>query len=116
MDDGDFGIWQLYVRVQGLEGWVIPLAEFAEKNVRKQRTREFQLAWLDAVDIDDRNHAADNQRKLTQAEFCKFVRLDRHVGRAEVHRASFDLGDPAARSDGLVSDDVAGGRAICGPP
>src|SRR5690606_22818666 len=41
---------------------------------------------------------------------------ERGVGGAEVHRGRLDLGDAAARADGLVVDPVAGGGVVVRRP
>ena len=63
---------------------------------------EADLVRADAVDIDDRDHASDDDRKLSQSELRKFVGRQRHIRRAEIDRAVPHAQRAGERADRLV--------------
>ena len=65
-------------------------------------------ARRDAFDVHDGHDAADDRRKLHESRGLEVLRLQRHVGRAEVDGLGLDLGDAAARADGLIVHSHAG--------
>src|SRR5205807_1680441 len=75
---------QLEARIQVGNRLVVPVLDLAEEDVGQNRTREFKLAGGDALEIDYRNYAADDRRKLHQAGLLQIVGLEWHVGGAEV--------------------------------
>src|SRR5690606_12494859 len=87
----DRGTGQLDVGVQRLDGFIIPLGDLAQIDIRQHFAREAQFARLDAVDVDDGDHTADDGGELQKVVLLQVFSLHRIVGCAEVDRLGDDL-------------------------
>ncbi len=104
---------QLGVRVQCLDGGIVPLLDLAQVDVRQQFAGDGQFARLDALQVDHRHHAADHRGELHQALLGQLFVLQGRVGGAEVDGLGANLLDAAGRADGLIVDLVTRCFLVC---
>jgi hypothetical protein len=105
-------IGQLYARVERSNCRRVPLAYFAEINIREHGAAQPQCARFDALDIDDRHYAAHHHWKLHETVFLELGGLERRVGCAKIHGLGENLLDAAAGAYRLIVKPHAGFRAI----
>ena len=108
MHDGDRLVRQLDLRIQLLDRRVIPGLDVAEEDLGERRTIDGQIAWLDAVEIDDRHDAAHHHRKLGETHFVELLARQRCIAGTESYGFGFDLLDAATGTDRLIVQSVAG--------
>ena len=108
MDVGDGEIGQFELRIELLDGRIVPLADLAKIDLRHSRTVEHELAGLHPRDIDDHHDAAHHHRPLGEAVLVEVLGFERSIGRAEGHGLGPDLLDAGARSDRLIIQPVPG--------
>src|SRR6516165_6468722 len=116
MDRNDGLVGQGKTRIEIANRPGVPFGDLAEVNVREHGSGQSQLSRADAFDVDHRRHAADDDGKLNEARRGQFLRTQRRIGSAEIHRPAFDLPDADARSDGQVVDRHPGQRPRRLPP
>src|SRR5690606_15277068 len=114
--DGDAQVGQGQAGVEGGDGRVVPGGDLAQVDVGQGRAVQAQLVGGDARHVEGRYDAAHHRGELHQLALRKVLRLQRRVGRTEIHGVGLDLGDAAARADRLVVDAVAGGGVVVGRP
>ena len=101
---GDGCIRQGNASVHGGNGGVVPFGDFAQIDVSQQRAREFELARVNAFDVNHWNYAANNGGELHQASGFELFVFQGHVGCAEIYGFCLDLLQASARAYGLVID------------
>ena len=105
-------IRQLRVGIDSDDGRVIPFSDLAEINVGEERSREAKLPGIEPFDVVNRDHPANDNGELREASLGKLVRCQWRIGSPKINRSRLDLGDAAARPDGLVVDLDAGRFAV----
>ena len=75
MDDGDRRVGQFQAGIERLDRRMRPFPDLAKENVGENLAGEPDLVGADAVDIDDGNHASDDDRKLAQARASRVRRM-----------------------------------------
>ena len=108
MHDHDRVGWQLCLRIEPLDRWIVPGLDFAEEDLGKRRPIEDERARRHALEIDHRHHAAHHGGELHESILGELVGLQRHVGGTEGNGPRLDLLDAAAGPDRLVVQAVAG--------
>src|SRR5437763_4898018 len=116
MDYGNIRRWKRYSRIDARDRRIAPLRHTTGKDIGEQRSREPQLARLNAADVHHRNDSADHDRKLRELALGELVRRKRLVCRPKVDRASLDLRDPAPGADRLIIDVDAALLLVVGRP
>ena len=113
---GDFLARECHARIDGGDGGIVPVGDFTEEDVGDNRPGQFHATGFDARNIDDRNHGTHDRGKLGQAGSGQIAGFQRGIGRAEINRRRFDLGNTATGTDGLVVDLVFGGFIVVRRP
>ena len=108
MHDGDLERGKRDLPVKRLDGGVVPLSDLANEDLGKRRPVESDVARLDALDIDHRDDATHDHRKLDETVRIELILGERPVGRAERHLLGDDLLDAPGRADRLVGKPSAG--------
>jgi hypothetical protein len=86
----------------------IPFGDLAQVDVSQHRAGQLDLARSNAIQVNDRHHAAHDRRELRQVVSIQVFHLQGHVGSAEIHGFRLDLLDAAAGADRLIVQAVAG--------
>src|SRR5215211_2490921 len=109
--DRDVRVRDLYALVLSRDRRVVPLLDLAEEDVGNRRPVELE-ALGDPGDVvrdgDGARHGGDVDRGALLRGRLDLVIVHGRVGGAEVDRAGGELGNAAARADGLVVDRRAG--------
>ena len=106
---------QLDAGVQARDRRVVPGRDLADVDAARAASAvELELAGRDALEVDDRDDAADDHGELHQAVGLEVGLLERRVGGAEVDGLGLDGRDAAARADRLVVE-LDAGRRRCTP-
>src|SRR5690606_24023216 len=87
---------QLQIRVQSLDGRIVPGRDLAQEDIGQDLIGQTQLAWLHALNIDYRHHPAHDHGPLHQTGLFQLLGGQRCIGSAEHYGASFDLTNTAA--------------------
>ena len=98
---------QFKIRVQRLDGSVVPLLDLGQEDIGQHSGRKLQLTGLNALDINNRHRAANDGRKLEKVVFSKFVGLHGVVRSTEINCFGNDLLLTTTRTDGLIIDAIA---------
>ena len=105
MHDRDIGRGQVRIRVVSFDSRIIPLRDFAEKDVRHDVRRKTQRL-RDPLKVVGNHHRAEHRRHVQQ--FCRgslqFGVSHRRIRSAKVNCACLNLLDAATGSDRLIID------------
>jgi hypothetical protein len=101
-DDHDGLRGKLHTGIELRNRGIVPGLDLAEKDLRQCRSVEPHLAGLDALEVHNRNRAADHAGELNEAILVELIELERHVGGAESDDVVANVSDPGARADLVV--------------
>src|SRR5699024_5059551 len=83
--------WQVQVRVQRFNRFVVPLSDFSHVDVSDNRARQTQLTRFDTVDVYNRYCTANDCRELQQVIFVQRFSSHRVIRCTEVYSFSNNL-------------------------
>src|SRR5690606_22220594 len=102
----DVLVRQGQIGVQFLDGCIVPLGDLGQVDIAQYFTGQFQLARLNAFDVDHRHHTTDHGGELQQVFFFQCFDLHGVVRSTEIHGLGNNLLLTTTRTNRLVVDAV----------
>ena len=96
VDYRDACVGQLQAGIEFGDRGIIPLGDLPQIDVGDGWAVEGHLPRLNAEQVYHHHLAADDRRKLYETGLLELLRLQRHVGSAEIDRFGLDLGNTTA--------------------
>src|ERR1700754_3751615 len=91
-------------RVEFRNPWVVPPWQLSQVDVGKHGAGQPKVAGLYAIQVDDRDNAANDKRKLQKPEPLQLGWSQRCISRCEIDRSRSQARDAGPRSRSLINE------------